>query len=54
MKVLNWVLARLDEPSTWAGIGVAAAAVGVALQSGASLWVAVLAGVAAAVKSEAK
>jgi len=54
MTVLYWVLARLNEASTWAGIGVAATAIGVALQSGATLWVAVLAGVAAAVKSDPK
>jgi len=47
MKILNFLLDRIKEPSTWAGIGIAAAAVAAALNAHQPLYVAVLAGVAA-------
>lgn len=48
---LNWIKARLSEPSTWAGIAIAATAVASGLSSGAS-WSALLGGVLAAVLKE--
>lgn len=51
-KIVAWALARLNEPSTWAGLAAGAGAIGTALQSHAGLGAAVIAGVVAAVKSE--
>lgn len=47
-----WILARLDEPSTWAGISAAAGAISTTLQSHAGLGVAIVAGAIAAAKAE--
>jgi hypothetical protein len=54
MKVLNWIWARLQEPSTWAGIGLAASAMSMSLQSNSSLAVAVLAGITAVALPEGR
>ncbi len=51
-KVLDWVIARLDEPSTWAGIAAGAAAIGAYLQSNTSLAGAIVAGLVAVIKAE--
>jgi hypothetical protein len=51
-KVWNWFLARLSEPSTWAGISSGSMALSVALQSKAGLGAAAIAAVVAFVKSE--
>ena len=50
MTYLNWVWARLNEASTYAGIAACALAVAAALQSHQPLYIAVLAGIAAMVK----
>lgn len=54
MSVLNYIWARLNETSTWIGIGVAASAITVALQNHATLPVAVAAGVMAVLLPENK
>lgn len=51
-QVLDWLKARLSEPSTWAGIGIGATAIGVALQSNSSLVGALIAGAVAIIKAE--
>lgn len=51
-SVLNWIVARLKEPSTWAGIGAVAAAVGASVSSNSSLWAAAAAGLIAALTPE--
>lgn len=43
----NWLMARLSEGSTWAGIAAAAGAASVALQSNHGLWAAAAAAFAA-------
>lgn len=48
MKILNFLLDRIKEPSTWVGIGIAASAVAAALNAHQPLYAAVLAGIAAA------
>jgi len=53
-KVGAWVVARLAEPSTWAGIAAAAGAVGVSVGSHEGVAAAVVAALVAVVKSEAK
>ncbi len=53
-KVWSWLVARLSEGSTWAGIAAFAAAVAHALQSNASLGAAVLAGAVAFVIPDKK
>lgn len=49
--VWNWLKARLSEPSTWAGIAVAATAIGSGLSNGSS-WGALIGGALAAILSE--
>ncbi len=51
-KVIDWFIARIKEPSTWAGIAAAAGAVGVSLESNTSIVAAVVAAFLAVVKSE--
>ncbi len=51
-KVVDWFIARIKEPSTWAGIAAAASAVGVSLESHAGISAAVVAALFAIVKSE--
>ncbi len=51
-EIWNWVKARLNEPSTWAGISAAAGAVSVSLESHAGLAGAVIAALVAIVKAE--
>lgn len=51
-KAAAWALARLDEPSTWAGVAAGAAAVGAALQSHTGVTAALIAGILAIVKAE--
>lgn len=46
-KYLNWIVARLCEASTWAGIAAGCTAVSVAISNHATLAAALLAGVAA-------
>jgi hypothetical protein len=46
-NVFSYLVARLGEPSTWAGIAAGAAAVGVSLQSNTGLYAALLSGLAA-------
>lgn len=50
-KIWNWVKARLAEPSTWAGVSVAAMAVSNGLASHAD-WAGLIGGVVAAVVAE--
>lgn len=45
--VWNWLMARLSEGSTWAGIAAASGAAAVALQNHAGLWAALVAALAA-------
>lgn len=47
MRILNFLYDRLAERSTWVGIGLFAGAVAVALGNHATLYAALLAGVAA-------
>lgn len=49
--VWNWVKARLSEPSTWAGVAVAAMAISNGLSNHAD-WGGLLGGVLSAVLSE--
>ena len=51
-KLMEWILARLDEPSTWASLASVAGVVAVQLQSHAGLGAAVGAAVIGVVKSE--
>jgi hypothetical protein len=51
-KIFEWFIARFTEPSTWAGIGVGAIAVGTALQSHATIYSALLAGVVSVIAKE--
>lgn len=50
MKYFDWVWARLNEPSTYAGFAACCLALAAALQSHQPLYIAVLAGIAAMVK----
>ena len=47
MKVLDFIKTRLTERSTWVGIGIFSGAVAVALGNHATLYAALLAGLAA-------
>lgn len=49
--ILNWFKARLSEPSTWAGIAIAATAIGDGLAHHAD-WGLLIGGVLAAVLKE--
>ena len=51
---LSYLLARLSEPSTWAGIAAGAAAIGTALGSGMTLTGSLFAGVVAFLIPEKK
>jgi hypothetical protein len=53
-NVWNWILARLSEPSSWAGIAAGAAAVSSSLQSNTGLAASVLSGILAVVVAEKK
>jgi hypothetical protein len=53
-NVWNWILARLSEPSSWAGIAAGAAAVSAGLQSNTGLAASVLSGILAVVVTEKK
>lgn len=50
-SVWNWIKARLAEPSTWAGVAIAATAISTGLANGSD-WAGLLGGVLAAVLKE--
>ena len=50
--LLDWLIARLKEPSTWAGIGAVAVAIGGALQGHTDQLATVIAGALAVVLPE--
>jgi hypothetical protein len=51
--VLNWVVARLKEPSTWAGIALVAGAIGGALHGHTDQLASIVAGLLAMAIPEA-
>jgi hypothetical protein len=51
-SVLNWVVARIKEPSTWAGISAATLAISVELKNHTRLAAAVIAALIAVVRAE--
>lgn len=53
-KSLHFLVQRLSEPSTWAGIGIAAAATASALESHVGLGAALLSGIVAFLVPEKK
>lgn len=54
MKILNYIGARLLEPSTWLAVAIGCSAVAHALQSNATLLAALLAGLGAMALPERK
>jgi hypothetical protein len=44
---MDWIIARLSEPSSWASAAGGVGAVGVALAAGQPLWLAIVGGIAA-------
>lgn len=50
-QILDWIKARISEPSTWAGIAIAATAISTGLANGSD-WTGLLGGVLAAVLKE--
>ena len=51
-KALDWLVARIKEPSTWAGISAATLAISVELQNHTGLGAAVIAALIAVVRAE--
>lgn len=50
-QILDWIKSRISEPSTWAGIAIAATAISTGLANGSD-WAGLLGGVLAAVLKE--